>query len=110
MKDEDNISFLVHLKIHDQIPKSKKIRLDILLEAKLVNLDKNQRALLGLYIDTIPPDNFDPEQLDFYRNLYAMAEKRMSGSPLLGGLEDNQKFKLWLKDSTLILFFMKSKR
>lgn len=104
LKDEENIAFMVHLKINDEISQSKKIRLDILLQAKLANLDKNQRTLLGLYIDTIPPDKFDPEQLDFYRNLYDTAEKMMSGSSLIEGLEDNQKFKLWLKDANLISF------
>lgn len=104
IEDEDNITFLLHLKIYNQVPSNKRRQLDLQITDKLVNFNKNQQIVLGQFIDALPSKIFQIDQLDFYTNLYSLAEKELVGSPFIEGLGPAEKYKIWKKDSSLISY------
>ena len=102
--DEENVTFLAYLKIYKQVPLAKKRTLDYILTEKLLNLDKNQKRSLYLFIDTVSAEKFDSTLLDFYINLYKMIGEELKNSTLLHKFNTEQKFEIWLKNPSLIPF------
>lgn len=102
--DEENVVLLTYLKIYQEIPKNKEDTLDFILTEKLLNLDKNEKRSLHLFIDTVSSENFDSSLLDFYMNLYKLIGEELKNSTLLHKLNIRQKFEVWLKNPSLIPF------
>lgn len=102
--DEENIAFLVHLKINLLLSKEEEESIDFLLTKLLLNLDENQKNLLLILINNIPAECFKISHLDFYENLFKSLDLELKDSLFLNNLNIPLKFEVWLKEPSLIDF------